>query len=178
MPLVPGQYPAIAFFIGTLPPAVTAIVTASSVMGPHARRGRDSPLMPMSGRGDERSSVRTCPTVVSVAVHWTLGCDAHDPTRLAEFWATALGYMAEPGYDDPDGASIVDPEGKGPAIGWLRVPEGKSAKNRVHIDIRVAGEGPWDMPARERLIRAKVPELVALGASIVREERYGEDLGH
>ena len=34
------------------------------------------------------------------------------------------------------------------------------------------------MPARERLIRAKVPELVALGASIVREEHYGQDLGH
>jgi hypothetical protein len=122
--------------------------------------------------------VRTCPSVVSVAVHWTLGCDAHDPTRLAEFWAAALGYVAEPGYDDPEGASIVDPEGKGPAIGWGRVPEGKSAKNRVHIDIRVAGEPPWDMAARERLIRAKVPELVALGASIVREERYGEHLGH
>jgi hypothetical protein len=50
------------------------------------------------------------------------------------------------------------------------VPEGKSAKNRLHIDIRVAGEGPWDMTSRERLIRAKVPELVARGATVVREE--------
>ena len=97
---------------------------------------------------------------------------------LADFWATALGYVSEPGYDDPDGASIVDPEGKGPAIGWLRVPEGKAAKNRVHIDIRVAGEGPWDMTVRERLMRAKVPELVSLGATVVREEHYGAALGH
>ena len=82
-------------------------------------------------------------------------------------------YAKEPGYDDPDGASIIDPEGKAPAIGWLRVPEGKSAKNRLHIDIRVAGEGPWDMVGRERLIRAKVPELVARGATVVREE-YAE----
>jgi hypothetical protein len=113
-----------------------------------------------------------------MALHWTLGGDAADPHRLAEFWAAALGYVAEPGYDDPNGASIVDPEGKGPAIGWLRVPEGKTAKNRLHIDIRVAGEGPWDLAERERLIRAKVPELVSLGATIVRDEWYGQSLGH
>ena len=113
-----------------------------------------------------------------MATHWTLGCDANDPHRVAEFWALALGYMAEPGYDDPDGASIVDPDGRGPAIGFLRVPEGKTAKNRMHIDIRVAGDGPWDMAEREQLIRAKVPQLVAAGASVVREERYDEHLGH
>ncbi len=55
-----------------------------------------------------------------MATHWTLGCDADDPHRLADFWAQALGYIAEPGYDDPDGASIIDHEGKAPAIGWLR----------------------------------------------------------
>jgi hypothetical protein len=106
-----------------------------------------------------------------MAVHWTLGCDATDPQRLAAFWAAALGYVPEPGYDHPDGASIVDPEGRGPAIGWLRVPEGKTAKNRVHVDIRVAGEGPWDLAGRERTILAKVPELVALGATVVSEQR-------
>ncbi|MET7418823.1 hypothetical protein [Dactylosporangium sp. NPDC005555] len=37
--------------------------------------------------------------------------------------------MSEPGYDDPDGASIVDPDGAGPAIGFLRVPERKTARN-------------------------------------------------
>jgi hypothetical protein len=113
-----------------------------------------------------------------MATHWTLGCDADDPQRLAAFWASALGYVTEPGDDDPDGASIVDPDGNGPAIGWLRVPEGKSAKNRLHIDIRVAGKDPWDLAERERLIRAKVPELVALGATVVREEHYEETLGH
>jgi hypothetical protein len=116
--------------------------------------------------------------VRGVATHWTLGCDAADPRGLAAFWALALGYVAEPGYDDEGGASIVDPDGAGPAIGFLRVPEGKTAKNRVHIDIRVAGEPPWEMGARERLIRAKVDELVAAGAVRVREESYGEHLGH
>jgi hypothetical protein len=113
-----------------------------------------------------------------MTTHWTLGCDAADPHGLASFWALALGYVTEPGYDDPDGASIVDPDGVRPAIGFLRVPEPKTAKNRVHIDIRVAGEPPWDMDARERLIRAKVADLAAAGATTVREESYGADLGH
>jgi hypothetical protein len=113
-----------------------------------------------------------------MATHWTLGCDAADPHRLAAFWAQALGYVAEPGYDDPDGASIIDPDGRGPAIGFLRVPEGKTAKNRVHIDIRTAGEPPWDMAGREGLIRARAAELETAGATRVREESYGGQLGH
>jgi hypothetical protein len=113
-----------------------------------------------------------------MAKHWTLGCDAADPHRLATFWALALDYVDEPGYDNPDGASIIDPEGIGPAIGWLRVPEGKTAKNRLHIDIRVAGEGPWDLVERERLIRDLVPVLEGAGATKVREESDGEHLAH
>jgi len=109
---------------------------------------------------------------------WTLGCDATDPHRQAAFWSQALGYVPEPGYDDPDGASIIDVDGKGPAIGFLRVPEGKTAKNRVHIDIRVAGEPPWDMDDREQLIGARVDALVTAGATRVRDENYGEHLGH
>jgi hypothetical protein len=97
---------------------------------------------------------------------------------LAAFWALALGYIDEPGYSDEDGASLIDPDGKGSAIGFLRVPEGKTAKNRVHIDIRVAGEPPWNMAEREQLIRVKVDQLVAAGATKVREESYGPDLGH
>jgi predicted enzyme related to lactoylglutathione lyase len=112
-----------------------------------------------------------------MATHWTLGCDARDPQRIAAFWAQALGYVAEQGFDGADSASIVDPDDVGPAIGFLRVPEGKTAKNRMHIDLRVAGKGPWDPVDRERLIRAKKAELVAAGATEVREERYDGALG-
>src|SRR5690349_22881919 len=112
-----------------------------------------------------------------MAKHWTLGCDAADPHALAAFWAVALDYVAEPGYDDPDGASIVDPDDVGPAIGFLRVPEPKTSKNRLHIDIRVAGPSR-DAAAAERM-RSKAAELVTLGAVQVREEFYGPDvLGH
>jgi hypothetical protein len=110
-----------------------------------------------------------------VATHWTLGGDAVDPQRLARFWAQALGYVPEPGFDGPDAASLVDPDGVGPAIGWLRVPEEKVAKNRLHIDIRVAGEPPWDLVERTALIRAKVAELAAVGATVVREEVFEDE---
>lgn len=113
-----------------------------------------------------------------MATHWTLGCDATDPHALAAFWAAALNYITEPGYDNPDGASIIDPAGVGPAIGFLKVPEIKTAKNRMHIDIRVAGEPPWDMAEREQLIRTKAEELTNKGATKVREEFYDEHLGH
>jgi hypothetical protein len=113
-----------------------------------------------------------------MATHWTLGCDAADPHALAAFWARALGYVPEPGFDDPDGASIVDPDDVGPAIAFLRVPEPKTSKNRMHVDIRVAGKGPWDMAARERLIRTRVASLAEAGATFVREERDDDALGH
>jgi hypothetical protein len=112
-----------------------------------------------------------------MATNWTIGADAADPQRLAEFWAAALDYVLEPGYDDPDGASIVDPDDVGPAIGFLRVPEPKTSKNRFHIDIRVAGPTRDDVTADR--MRTKASELVGLGATRVREEFYGPDvLGH
>lgn len=113
-----------------------------------------------------------------MATHWTIGGDAADPQRLASFWAAALGYVLEPGYDDPEGASIVDPDDVGAAIGFLRVPEPKTSKNRLHIDIRVAGPGERDAAAADRM-RTKAAALVELGATQVREEFYGPDvLGH
>jgi catechol 2,3-dioxygenase-like lactoylglutathione lyase family enzyme len=107
-----------------------------------------------------------------MTTHWTLGGDAADPHRLATFWSLALGYVDEPGYDFDGGASLVDPDGVLPAISFLKVPEGKTAKNRLHIDIRVAGGQPVDEAVRERWIRAKAAELVAAGATVVREESY------
>ncbi|MEO6125838.1 MAG: VOC family protein [Ilumatobacteraceae bacterium] len=60
----------------------------------------------------------------------------------------------------------------------LRVPEVKQAKNRMHLDIRVAGDGPWDLVDRQRLIRPDLPRLVGLGATVVREETEGKILTH
>lgn len=113
-----------------------------------------------------------------MTTHWTIGADAADPRRLAAFWALALGYIPEPGYDEEDGASIVDPDGVLPAISFLRVPEGKTAKNRVHLDIRVAAGQGVRPDVREQWIRAKVAELAQAEAAVVREESYGGEFGH
>ena len=114
-----------------------------------------------------------------MATRWTLGCDAADPPRLARFWALALGYVIEPGFDEPDNTSIIDPDDVGPAIGFLRVPEPKTSKNRVHIDVRVVEGRPELAERREELVLAKVAELEDAGATRVRVERYGgPELGH
>ena len=121
--------------------------------------------------------------------------DCADPNALAGFWNEALGYRYDappPGFatweealdhfgvpeEDRNNASAsVDPDERGPRLFFQRVPEGKTAKNRLHIDIRVAGEGPWDMAERERLIRDLWPRLEAAGATYVREEHYDGALG-
>ncbi|MEO3977488.1 VOC family protein [Streptomyces sp. CAU 1734] len=57
--------------------------------------------------------------------------DCHDPAPLARFWAGILG--GDP-VDRGPGWSYVDPP-EGIRIAFQRVPEGKTAKNRVHLDL-------------------------------------------
>jgi hypothetical protein len=63
----------------------------------------------------------------------TLTIDCHDPGPAAAFWCAALGYELE-GVDD-EGAWIKDPSGRGWPMLFLIVPEGKSVKNRLHLDL-------------------------------------------
>ena len=59
--------------------------------------------------------------------------DANDPIRLAEFWAALVGGSV---HVDDDGDAFVR-GGIAPALDFLRVPEGKTAKNRLHLDLTV-----------------------------------------
>jgi hypothetical protein len=128
---------------------------------------------------------------MAVAIQVTFDCA--DPGALARFWAAALGYVIQPppeGHDtwesflsaigvpeeDWNSASgIIDPNGLGPRLYFQRVPEGKTAKNRVHLDVNAGGG--HDVPEAERGSRvdAAVGRLVSLGATRVREhEERGE----
>ncbi len=69
------------------------------------------------------------PGIAGVAA---LAFDCSDPPALAQFWASLLGGEVE---RDPDGDATVRPPG-GPVLDFLRVPEGKTAKNRLHLDVR------------------------------------------
>ena len=116
--------------------------------------------------------------------------DCADPEVLAGFWCEVLGYVFQPppsGFETWDAAlsawgvpeserdsraAIVPGEtGSGPRVFFQRVPEGKGAKNRVHLDVRAAPglEGDERMAALED----ECGRLVRLGA--VRVRRGGHD---
>lgn len=71
-----------------------------------------------------------------------LAIDCADPSGLARFWCSVLGYEVQ---DEDDGlvsiGSPMAPEGKNhlgpvpPTLTFARVPEGKTAKNRLHLDV-------------------------------------------
>ena len=113
--------------------------------------------------------------------------DCGDPRAVAEFWKAALGYVDPPvpegfasweAFDESlpvesRGSSWAcqDPEGVGPRLYFQRVPEGKTVKNRVHLDVNAsAGGGGWDA------VRERVERVVAAGAEVVSgwHEPHGE----
>jgi catechol 2,3-dioxygenase-like lactoylglutathione lyase family enzyme len=84
--------------------------------------------------------------------------DTADPARIARFWAAALGWRIT--YQEPQEFVLEPPAGSPedgvvPDLLFLRVPEGKAVKNRLHLDLR-----PDDQAAEVR-------RLVELGASRV-----------
>jgi len=69
-----------------------------------------------------------------------------------------------------DGASIEDPDGVRPGISFLKVPETKVVKNRVHLDVQV-GDGraePWEV--RWPRVTSAVERLTTAGATVIRED--------
>lgn len=107
--------------------------------------------------------------------------DAADPRALADFWAAALDYVIQPppeGFATWDEAltafgvpesewnsrsALVDPDGVGPRIFIQRVPEPKTAKNRLHLDVRSAVGLVGDQ--RMAVLESDCARLVALGAT-------------
>ncbi|MEU5546500.1 VOC family protein [Streptomyces sioyaensis] len=90
-----------------------------------------------------------------------LAIDCADPRGLARFWCAVLGYEVQ---DEGDGIVIIGspevPEGKNrpgpvpPTLTFAQVPEGKTLKNRLHIDVN-----PTDREQDEEVCR-----LLDLGA--------------
>ena len=123
-----------------------------------------------------------------MSVSFQVTFDAASPAALAEFWKVALGYRNDdppPGFETWDEAlkasglpeerwddanAIVDPDGDGPRVFFLKVPEGKTAKNRVHLDVGV-GRGVQDPDERWRVVTEHVAKLVAAGGTEVEERR-------
>jgi hypothetical protein len=107
--------------------------------------------------------------------------DCADPAALCVFWADVLGYQLQPpppGFETWDAfldtvgvppedrnsrSAAIPLEGDGPRLFFQRVPEGKTAKNRVHLDVRAAPgkQGEERMAALE----AEADRLVGIGAT-------------
>jgi hypothetical protein len=104
--------------------------------------------------------------------------DCASPRAVAEFWKAVLGYVdppAPPGFDSWDAydASLPvesrdsawacqDPDGVGPRLFFQRVPETKTVKNRVHLDVRVGLGLTGDQ--RLAALEAEAARLEPLGA--------------
>ena len=107
--------------------------------------------------------------------------DCRDPDALSSFWAQALGYQKQWTWDEEtvremraqglaedlvnQRCAVVDPEGRRPRLYFQRVPEPKTVKNRLHLDLHVGRE---QAPA-------EADRLESLGARRLRpqEEAFG-----
>lgn len=66
-----------------------------------------------------------------------LSVDCAVPAALARWWAQVLGWQVVGGAaDDEDEVGIEPDDGSSPGVLFLRVPEAKSVKNRLHLDLR------------------------------------------
>jgi len=62
-------------------------------------------------------------------------------------------------------ASAVDPDNRGPRLYFQRVPEAKTTKNRVHLDLNASGAHGTPLAERRRRIDAEVERLLGAGAT-------------
>jgi hypothetical protein len=118
----------------------------------------------------------------AMAATFQVTFDAANPGQLGRFWAAVLGYVEQPppeghaswqAFLDSVGVppeerdtmyAVVDPDGSRPRLLFQKVPEGKTAKNRVHLDVNCGGGR--DVPLEERTARveSESERLVGLGA--------------
>jgi predicted enzyme related to lactoylglutathione lyase len=94
-----------------------------------------------------------------MADYIVLTLDCTDTARQGDFWCAALGYEVVGGKGPY--VALADPAGKVPKMLLQQVPEPKTAKTRLHIDLHVADP------------EAESSRLVAAGAT--RVERMDEN---
>jgi hypothetical protein len=122
-------------------------------------------------------------------VTWQLTIDCADPERMVRFWGPALGYEVAPPPEGhatwnewylavgvpadeldltSDGSDrLQDPTEAGPRIWFQAVPEPKTLKNRLHLDVYPTGRDrtlSWD--ERTSIVDARVVELREAGATV------------
>jgi hypothetical protein len=100
----------------------------------------------LAGQEKEQSMSEEVPAIVGIAA---LAIDCTDPPGLARWWGRLLGGSVDV---DPEGvATLLTPEGL--AIDFIRVPDPKTGKNRLHLDLR------------SRDLATAIEQALALGAT-------------
>lgn len=92
--------------------------------------------------------------------------DANDPVKVADFWQAAIGFKKRVGTGEV--AITLSESEIGRPLNHLtiqKVPEPKTAKHRLHLDLFVTDDGP------------AIERLVELGATVVTRAAE-EDSGH
>jgi predicted enzyme related to lactoylglutathione lyase len=97
--------------------------------------------------------------------HITIDCA--DPYALATFWSGVSGWPVSDIDKPGDEEVLVEPPAQVPGLLFVRVPEGKSVKNRIHFD--------WEPTGRTR--DQEVERVVALGATLYQDHRGPQDRG-
>jgi predicted enzyme related to lactoylglutathione lyase len=97
--------------------------------------------------------------------HITIDCA--DPYALATFWSAVSGWPVSDVDKPGDEEVLVESPAQLPGLLFVRVPEGKSVKNRIHFD--------WEPTGRTR--DQEVDRVVALGATLYQDHRGPHDRG-
>jgi catechol 2,3-dioxygenase-like lactoylglutathione lyase family enzyme len=99
--------------------------------------------------------------MTSVVRHITFDCaPPHEPFALAEFWSRVLGHPVHPDDQPGDDEVALEVPAGLPTLLFVRVPEAKTLKNRVHLDLEP------DQPRDH-----EVERVAALGGRIVDDQR-------
>ncbi|WP_084965171.1 VOC family protein [Thermoactinospora rubra] len=98
---------------------------------------------------------------------YSVTIDCAQPYELASWWSKATGYPVEEGAGPEDEEVAVQTE-REPYLLFIRVPEGKSVKNRLHLDV-VSRDG--------RTRDEEVERLLELGATIHEDHRKPDGTG-
>jgi predicted enzyme related to lactoylglutathione lyase len=86
-----------------------------------------------------------------------ISLDAHNTAELAQFWAQVLRRGGNDGATENFASVAADTDGRlGPVLMFHKVPEGKTVKNRVHLDLQAAD------------VTTEAERLTTLGAQQVR----------
>jgi predicted enzyme related to lactoylglutathione lyase len=86
-----------------------------------------------------------------------LSIDCADPVAVASFWSEVLGRPVNPGADAGHAAIEATDPASGPRLSFQKVPEPKTVKNRLHLDLRT-----------DRF-EAESKRVIGLGATRVRD---------